>query len=168
MQHFCRDDIFIIAAVKNSDLPARRQRFVYAPEVVMRQLLLRRALEAGDPHSLRIHAAYGMADQRVLARRVQSLQHENDAFLFAGIEPVLQLAHFRKILLKLLQNLRFGYAIPAAVCREFFQMAFLCSIDPVFIRFHFLLRCCTVFHAQADRRLLPRRHYNQYNIIRAM
>ena len=60
----------------------------------MRLLLVRRRLEAGDPHALRVDQADGVAQHAALAGGVHALEHQQHAALGAGgplgPEPLLQ------------------------------------------------------------------------------
>jgi hypothetical protein len=66
-----------------------RPRPLAPPQVVVVQLFGRRLLEGGDLDRLGIHAAHHVLDRAVLARRVDALQHQQDAVRVLGGEPVL-------------------------------------------------------------------------------
>jgi hypothetical protein len=83
--------ILVVGPVEDRDLPFCRFIRMNAPQEIMRQLDRRRLLEIGDLHALRIGAGHDMADRAVLARRVQSLQHDQQRTLGLGIELVLEL-----------------------------------------------------------------------------
>ena len=85
-----RDDVFVVRAVEDADVAARRQRVVDAPEEVVRELGRRRRLERLDVAALRIQTGEHAPDRAVLARRVEALQHEQHRAGALGVEAPLQ------------------------------------------------------------------------------
>ncbi len=84
-----RDDVLVVRAVEDAELAARRQRRVHTPEVVVRQLGRRGHLERGCAAAQRVQAPEDRANDAVLARRVDSLEHEEKALGLFGVEPLL-------------------------------------------------------------------------------
>ena len=61
-----------------------------APEKVVPRLQRRGNLEGGDVATLRIHAGEDVTDGAVLARRIHSLQDDQQRLLLAGVEDFLK------------------------------------------------------------------------------
>ncbi len=85
-----RDDVLVVRAVEDADLPSLRRHGVHAPEVVVRKLGWRRRAERVHLDPLRVHAGEDAADDAVLARAVEPLEHEQQAALALGVEPLLE------------------------------------------------------------------------------
>src|SRR5260370_21626172 len=75
--------------VEDADPAPAGQRSMVAPEEIVVELLRRRLLEAADGHALRVDTAHHVLDRAVLARGVESLEHDQQAECFLGGQPVL-------------------------------------------------------------------------------
>ena len=85
-----RDDVLVVRAVEDADLPPLRRHGVHAPEVVVRKLGCRRRAERVHLDPLRVHAGEDAADDAVLASAVEPLEHEQQAALALGVESLLE------------------------------------------------------------------------------
>ena len=89
-EHEGGDDVLVVRPVEDPDLARPRRDLVHAPEEVVRRFDVVRRLERDDPATLRVHTAEDVADRAVLARRVESLQHEQHAALLLAPQVVLE------------------------------------------------------------------------------
>ena len=72
--HLHDQDLLIVGAVEDPNVPALRQAAHRVPQIVMVQLLGPRMLEAVDLAALRIHARHHVLDGAVLARGIHGLK----------------------------------------------------------------------------------------------
>ena len=71
-------------AVEDADVAGLRKALADPPQEVVLALLLRRGLEGGDEHALRVHLADDVPEGAALARRVHPLQDEQQAAVTVG------------------------------------------------------------------------------------
>src|SRR5262245_19932212 len=93
--------VLVMRPVENRDLPLGRFMQVNAPKEVMGKLDGRRLLEIGDLYTLWIDAGEDVPDRAVLARCIQSLQHDKERALAFSIEFVLKRPQPREMALRL-------------------------------------------------------------------
>jgi hypothetical protein len=99
------EDVFVMRAVEDDDLALGRRPLMRAPEKVVRRFLGARLLETEHRRALRIHAAEQVADDAILAGRVERLQDDQQRLVAVGVEQGLQLGHARDVFLDLRQRL---------------------------------------------------------------
>jgi hypothetical protein len=92
-QHFLMDPddehLLVMGPVEDTDPAPPGQRALVAPQEVVVQLLGRGLLECLNLHRLRVDPAHHVLDRAVLARGVESLEHQQQAERVLGGEPVL-------------------------------------------------------------------------------
>ena len=84
-QHF-----LVVRAIEDADLALARHLLMDAPQEVVRGLLGGRHLEARDVAALRVERAHHLANRTVLARRVHTLEHEEQRVLAFSPESVVE------------------------------------------------------------------------------
>jgi len=77
--HADDQDLLVVAPVEDADHAPGRQADRCPPQEVVVQLVGGRRLEARDLHALRVDAAHDVADRAVLARRIDGLEHDQQA-----------------------------------------------------------------------------------------
>jgi hypothetical protein len=89
------EHLFIITAVKNSDLTPVRQAFHAAPEIIMIQIIRRRRFERIHLAALRINARQDVLNSAILASRVHCLKDQKHRPLVLCVELVLEFGQSR-------------------------------------------------------------------------
>src|SRR5262249_44357879 len=74
--HADDEHLFVVTAIKDSNVSAVRQTFHAPPEVIMIQVLCRWRFERIDLTSLRIHAGHHMLDGAIFACCVHCLKNQ--------------------------------------------------------------------------------------------
>ena len=128
--------ILIIAAVEDGDGPARRQRFVDAPEEVVLQFLAVGLFKARDLHALGVQPGHNVFDRAVLACGVQRLQNNDKPFAPIGVKGVLQSGHFLQILGRFGYNFVLVRRVVLAIAGQRAQITGAGAVKAVFIGFH--------------------------------
>src|SRR6266508_3409263 len=82
--HLDDQNVFVMRAVEDTDEALRRNRFVDAPEIVVRPFLLGGGLERGDGDSDRPAFVEYRANGAILAAAVYPLQHDEQGSLAFG------------------------------------------------------------------------------------
>ena len=80
--HAHDEHLFVVGAVEDADLAARRHPLRVAPQVVVVELFGRRDLEAVHGDALRVHAAHHVPDDAVLAGGVETLDDDEQGVRF--------------------------------------------------------------------------------------
>jgi len=83
------EHLLVVGPVEDADPAPPGQGALVPPQEVVVQLLGRGLLEGPDLHRLRVDPAHHVLDRAVLARGVDSLQHQEHAERVLGGEPVL-------------------------------------------------------------------------------
>jgi hypothetical protein len=81
--------LLVLGPVEDADPAPRGQGALVPPQEVVAQFLGGRLLERPDLHGLRVDPAHHVLDRAVLARRVDALQHQQQAERVLGGQPVL-------------------------------------------------------------------------------
>src|SRR5262245_22919231 len=74
--HANNENVFVMGAVKNSDVPFGGNSLVNAPKKVMFLFSSRRRFEGGDCATLRVKTCHHMADDTVFTGCVHSLKND--------------------------------------------------------------------------------------------
>ena len=92
--------LFVVRAVEDRDLSARRDRGRVPPQVVVSKLLSRGYFEPVDRDALRVDSTHHMADRAVLAGSVHRLQNHEHTVCRLCCEPRLEVGQQRNPLLE--------------------------------------------------------------------
>jgi hypothetical protein len=84
------EDLFIVAAIKYSNLPTIWEALHAAPEIIVIEIFSGRRLEGVDMATLRIHSGHNVFDGAILAGRVHRLKQQKHAPLVLGVKLILQ------------------------------------------------------------------------------
>jgi hypothetical protein len=86
-----RENVFVVGTVEDADHSAGRDLGVNAPEEVVAGFKRGRHLEGGNVASLGVDAGKNVTDGTVFAGGVHTLENDEECFVLAGVEDILQL-----------------------------------------------------------------------------
>ena len=92
--------IFIVGAIEDADIAIFGDRFVNAPEKVMREVFLRWLFEGRDVATLGVYSRHDVSNRAVLARGIERLQDDEQGALLLGVKEILQLFEIIEIFYK--------------------------------------------------------------------
>jgi hypothetical protein len=107
--HANHQNFFVIGAIEDADPSPLGEAYVGAPEEVMFQLVLAGLLEARNFASRWIDAGHDVGNRSVFARRIHTLEYQQQGIAAAGIVKPLQLAQLFLVLIEELLILLFGF-----------------------------------------------------------
>lgn len=114
--------LFIVGAVKDSDMSAHRQGTGGAPEKVMFEFVRARLFETVNIAALRVHTGHDMADRAILPGRVHRLENNEKGIAVMRVKHLLERAHFFSPRRQLLSVIRLGMIEWFHAGREVAQM----------------------------------------------
>ena len=94
--HPQRDDLLVVRAVEDADPPPLGQGLADAPEEVVVELLAGGLPEGDDVDALRVHARHHVLDRRVLARRVERLEDDQERVGVARPQELLSVRELHR------------------------------------------------------------------------
>ena len=84
------EHVLVVRPVEDTDAALAGSRGVHSPQEVVAQLLLGRHPESGHARALRVEGGHHLADQAVLAARVERLEHDQQRLALLGPQLLLE------------------------------------------------------------------------------